>query len=186
MSDLRLQTGPDFVLMAAALYFFGGVPVLCAVLAAAAVHELGHLLAMELCGAEVRGLHLGAGGAVLDYAMPPSPGREALIAAAGPLAGLAFGGLCMALPSDFFRYTGAAALLASGFNLLPALPMDGGRLLYLAAEALSGPGRAGALLSLTGCLSALALFALGLRWRMIVLCAAGIYLGLLVIFPSMR
>lgn len=186
MSELRLQVGPDFVLMAAALYFFGGTEALCAVLAASAVHELGHLTAMELCGAKTVKLRLGAGGAVLDYAMAGSPWREGILLAAGPLAGALFGGLCLLTGEEFFRFAGAAALLSTGFNLLPALPLDGGRLWRLVLCSAVGQRRGERVLMLLGCLSALLLFGLGLRWRTIVLCAAGIWLGLLVIFPSMR
>ncbi len=186
MTELRLQPGADFALLAAALYFLGGLSALCALLAAAAVHELGHLAAMELAGARPQRLRLGMGGGVLDYAMVPSAAGEALILAAGPLAGLLFGLLCLRMEDDFFHYTGLAALLATGFNLLPALPLDGGRLLELLLERFLSERQRRSVMLLCGCLSAVVLFLLGLRLRLIVLLAAGIWLGLLVNFPSLR
>lgn len=186
MTELRLQPGADFALLAAGLYFLGGMSALCALLAAAAVHELGHLTAMELVGAKPQRLRLGMGGGVLDYVMAPSAVGEALILAAGPLAGLLFGLVCLRFPEPFFHYTGLAALLATGFNLLPALPLDGGRLAELLLMKFLTEKQAGRVMLLVGSLSALFLFLLGLQLRMIVISAAGIWLGLLVNFPSMR
>lgn len=186
MTELRLQPGADFALMAAALYFLGGMSALCALMAAAAVHELGHLAAMELVGAKPQKLRLGMGGGVLDYAMAPSAAGEALILTAGPLAGLLFGLLCLSVRDDFFHYTGLAALLATGFNLLPALPLDGGRLLELLLSRFMSRKQVRGAMLLIGSLSALFLFLLGLRLKLIVLSAAGIWLGLLVNFPSLR
>lgn len=187
MSDLRLQVGADFALMAAALYFLGGLGALCAVMAASAVHELGHLLALELVGARPMRLRLGAGGAVLDYALEPTPGREALVLALGPAAGLLFGLLCLSLGNGaFFRCTGFAALLSTAFNLLPALPLDGGRLAELALGRFLPGQRVRRWMLLLGNLAALLLLALGLRLKLIVLAAVGIWLGLLVNFPGLR
>lgn len=172
--------------MAAALFFLGGGAALCAMLAASAVHELGHLAAMDLAGGRVRRLRLTGAGAVLEYSGDMSPGQQALVLAAGPLAGLCMGLLCLAGDSEFYRLTGQAALLASGFNLLPALPLDGGRLLELGLGHVLDERRLERWMRLSGSLCAGLLIAGGLWSRLIVLSAAGIWLGVLVNFPGLR
>ncbi len=186
LTGLRLQLGADFLLMAAALYYLGGAAALCAMLAASAAHELGHLAALELAGARVMRLRLGAGGGVLDYALDATAAAETLVLLAGPLAGALFGLLCLERGTDFYEFTGLAALLSTAFNLLPALPLDGGRLLELLLGSRLSAAATRVLMMVAGLISALMLIALGLRLRLLVLSAAGIYLGLLVIFPSLR
>lgn len=186
MRDSPLRVGAGFILSLSALYFFGGTDALCALLLADAVHELGHVLALVLTGTEIVSVELHAAGAVIRCGAFRSDGAEALCAAAGPLAGILVGIVGLWLPYDFCRYTGAVALCASAFNLLPALPLDGGWLLMLAASKYLDPSVADALLRVTGNLCALGIALLSARLHLIVGIAAGIYLAALVNFPKMR
>lgn len=186
MDGLALTVSPGFILLAAALYFVGGVGALAAFLAAAVAHELGHLTAMFLAGATVRGVRVTACGPVIDYGGGLTRREEMGIVAAGPLAGLFFAALCFITDIPFLIYTGAIALLAAMFNLLPALPMDGGRLALYALETVLDEPAAERVLRLTGTLCALGVLATGVCIRSVTAAAAGIWLGVLANFPKMR
>lgn len=131
---------------------FGAWGVVAGLLLFASVllHELGHALVARRFGIDVTSIHLHLlGGVAMMVDMPREPRHEALIAAAGPavsfaLAG-AFGALALAtgasLPSfpglgqswlDLFAYAAVLNLGMALFNLIPALPMDGGRILRAA------------------------------------------------------
>lgn len=134
----RLTVSPGFVVLLALLcYLDEGLGLLGWGLLACALHELGHVAAVRLLGGGVKGLRLTAVGAelALDGARPLSYGREALAALAGPgvsllTAGLAAGGR---------RFLLAGLSLGQGlFNLLPILPLDGGRALGLLLSARLG------------------------------------------------
>ena len=106
-----------------------------------ALHELGHSLAAQAFGCRVRDITLMMlGGCATLLSMPRKAWQEFLMAAAGPAVSGLLGGAGLTL-----RYlspvpmTGFAALVClilgwwnislMVFNLLPAFPMDGGRIL---------------------------------------------------------
>lgn len=139
--------------------------VALAVLCAAALHELGHLLALRAFRVPVEGFRLTALGAEL-YARGTqrlSYGRELAVT----LAGVGVNALCgvsLALLSSHlswaegFVFAGAHVLLGA-FNLLPVPPLDGSRALYLAVAFFLGP-RAGDMASaVAGVLVSAVLFA---------------------------
>lgn len=112
------------------------------------VHELSHTVVALRFGIPVRrvSLHLLGGVSEIERE-PPSPGRELLIAAAGPAVSLVLGGLGMwatvVLPASgpvrFLALELAGAnLLVGVFNLLPGLPLDGGRMLQAAVWRVTG------------------------------------------------
>ena len=133
----RLEASPGFLLLLGALFWLDeGLGLLPWGLLACIVHELGHVVAALTCGGRVERLSLTAVGAELSfsYRAPLSYGRDSLVALAGPGANLLLGGL-------FFwqgRYLPSVLSLGLGaFNLLPILPLDGGRVVYgLLAERL--------------------------------------------------
>lgn len=149
----RLEASPGFLLLLGALYWLDeGVGLLPWGLLACVVHELGHVAAARCCGGRVERLSLTAVGAELSfsYRAPLTYGRDSLVALAGPGANLLLGGL-------FYwqgRHLPAVLSLGLGvFNLLPILPLDGGRVLYgLLAERLDPDWADRLLTAFAGCL----------------------------------
>src|SRR5919107_3421824 len=126
-------------------------------------HELGHALAARREGIEVEGIDLFLFGGVMKMSRETdSPGAEFRVAAAGPLVtlaimGVAAGAAVLVAGADGFwdaaRLSGAAdatpaevviSLLVSMnlvllvFNLVPAFPLDGGRIARALAWKLTG------------------------------------------------
>ena len=98
-----------------------------------AVHEAGHLLALRLMGFRLRSVQLEARGLCIRYAGLGGWLQEAIAALSGPLAGLVYGLLILFLPvscAAWLEISASVSLLLTAFNLLPILPLDGGRMLY--------------------------------------------------------
>jgi len=96
-------------------------------LTVAAIHEIGHLLMLLIVKAKVHEISLELTGAAIFYDSGTIGYlEEAAVAAAGPAAGLlaAFAGAWL----GYTTFAGTSFLL-SAVNLLPAAPLDGGRLL---------------------------------------------------------
>ncbi len=99
------------------------------------LHELGHSIVARRRRVPIEGIELHLFGGVAKMTAPPrSPGDEIAIAIAGPLVSLALaaaflGGafLLGAEAPGWMTWIGGVNLLLGLFNLLPALPMDGGR-----------------------------------------------------------
>lgn len=102
-------------------------------------HELGHALQARRDGMEIEGITLWLFGGVATFKGNfPSAGAELRIALAGPLVTLVLGGLlsaaaiAIAFPpavDGVIAWLGYINFVLLGFNLLPALPLDGGRVL---------------------------------------------------------
>ncbi|GAB2970803.1 site-2 protease family protein [Amycolatopsis acidiphila] len=111
-------------------------------------HELGHCVVALRLGIPVRRLRLFLLGGLSEVARTPrAPRQEGLVAAAGPVVSVLLAMFCglllLAVPSDTAAWLlvaeCAVANLAVGvFNLLPGLPLDGGRMLRAGVWALTG------------------------------------------------
>ncbi len=103
------------------------------------VHECGHLIALKYFHMKIHGLFFipFIGGGVLPKEDFPSPGVEAAVALAGPAMGLswnvvAFVAVKTQFPfEDVLRIT-VVNMVLNLFNLLPILPLDGGRIVRAA------------------------------------------------------
>ena len=141
------------VALVASVLFFGSI----------LLHELGHALAARREGIEVSGIELFLFGGVMKMSRDTdSPGAEFRVAAAGPAVTLLIiiiGGLITMVvwgPDRLFdstRLTGDQGedipivllsvlvgfnVLLLGFNLIPAFPLDGGRIARAAAWKITG------------------------------------------------
>lgn len=121
-------------------------------------HELGHALAFRAFGHSPRIDLYGLGGATSSRGGPDlTAGRELLVSLAGPVAGLLLGVVALSVrglveaPGSRVATAGLdflvwANIAWSVLNLLPILPLDGGRILRsVLAMATGGGGRAPAL-----------------------------------------
>lgn len=105
-------------------------------------HEFWHSMIARRYGIAMKGITLFIFGGVAEMqSEPENPKSELLMAIAGPassvgLAGIAFGvsflGVSFGLPgpvNDVLKFLAGLNLILAGFNLLPAFPLDGGRVL---------------------------------------------------------
>lgn len=127
------------------MYFWMAVVGAIGLFASIVVHELSHSVVARRLGLEIHGITLFVfGGAAEMTEEPPSPRAEFLIAIAGPAASvvlavafLVLGSLLQAigLPGPLVGVVGYLAginLILAVFNMVPAFPLDGGRVLRAA------------------------------------------------------
>ncbi|OEH84240.1 hypothetical protein BHU72_12615 [Desulfuribacillus stibiiarsenatis] len=100
------------------------------------IHELGHVFVAKSFGwrvTEIEFLPFG-GVAKVDWSFKGWPKEEKLVAIAGPINNLIMIAICLGLyqagivERELTLFFVKANLLIAGFNLLPALPLDGGRI----------------------------------------------------------
>ena len=99
------------------------------------IHELAHVAVARGFGMRVHSvtLHL-LGGETLIEGESRTPWQELAVSIAGPLSSLAIGLACFAVeptltgtPADVVYAVAQVNILVAIFNMLPGLPLDGGR-----------------------------------------------------------
>lgn len=125
----RIKISISFFLVWFLIIFLDTEKVWPYFVAAAAVHEMGHITAIHVCGGQVLRFQLGAFGGIIRYYLPNRTVRkEFLICVSGCLFGM-----LLALVSAAVRIPllcGASTILTIA-NLLPISYLDGGRALNL-------------------------------------------------------
>ncbi|MCW2817907.1 MAG: peptidase [Marmoricola sp.] len=111
------------------------------------LHEVSHALVAQRFGLGVRSISLHfLGGATEIEREASKPGQEFLVAVVGPITSLAVGGLALALlpvtPPGLLQVAveglAGANLVVGVLNLVPGLPLDGGRVLRAGVWRLTG------------------------------------------------
>ena len=163
------------------------------VFACVLIHELAHCVVARRYGIGVTSIVLLPIGGVSQLEDMPEDARiEFQVAVAGPLTSLGLGLVAAALASalglrvwPLTLYAGAwisrlvwLNLILGAFNLLPAFPMDGGRVLRALLERRYDRGTATRLAARTGMALAAVMAAVGLLFNLwLILIAVFIYMG---------
>jgi stage IV sporulation protein FB len=173
---VQLIVNPFFAILMLLFGIAGLLPQALIVFGIVILHELAHVLVSISCGLKVRSVELLPFGGVAKVEDPigTNPSVEISVALAGPINNLILAGLAFIfyrynlwqeeLTFFFIKYNLVMAL----FNLLPALPLDGGRIYRARLAKRLGLRRATERAANIGKLIGLALGAIG---------AAGFYFG---------
>lgn len=182
-----LQKGPG-----EALY---GILFILILFACVVLHEFGHILAARRYGIRTPDVTLlPIGGVASLERMPQQPQREIFVAIAGPLVNLAIAGVLILglggkidfeqlskaehIPRNFVAQIAVANLVLFVFNLVPAFPMDGGRVLRALLAFKLGHRKATKVAARTGQVFAIGFGVLGLMGNpILVLVALFIFLA---------
>jgi Zn-dependent protease len=144
-------------------------------------HELGHALVARRFRVQTREIVLmPLGGVALLDDRPARPWHELVIAFAGPLVSLVLGGLAFAVyqfySDDFVADLGAINLMLGVFNLVPAFPLDGGRMLRSGLQMRLGLMRATRIAARVGRIIAAAAFVYALWHHQVFLAFIAIFI----------
>ncbi len=153
------------------------------------LHELAHSLVARRRGLPVKNITLFIFGGVSNIEQEPKdPGIEFQVAVVGPITSLLIGAVCFLLQlplrgtnsplEEILFYLAVTNLLLGVFNLIPAFPLDGGRVLRSIIWKISGSMRqATRAASITGQVIAYLFILLGIWLLFTVSILDGIWLG---------
>ena len=121
-----------FVLLFAVGLFFNFIQILVIAYAITAVHELAHIILAKSCKVKVDGVEILPFGITMRLSKNyiTNTYDEIKIALAGPLSNFLIAYFIYGFYNGYYKeYIITASLIMGAFNLLPALPLDGGRVM---------------------------------------------------------
>jgi len=129
----KIVVNPFVAFTVLAGFLFGSLPLVLLGFICIVLHELAHAVCAIICGFSISSIEILPIGAMarIDGLFETSPICEILIALAGPVMSLILGMISYYLYNqnsiELFRMLISLNLSIAAFNLLPALPLDGGR-----------------------------------------------------------
>jgi stage IV sporulation protein FB len=134
---VRIVLNFFFLLTLAGFGMVGLLPQALLLFGAVLAHELAHVVVARGMGIAVESVELLPFGGVARLAdfLELDPAAERSVALAGPVTNLVLAGLSVALqtyglgPTEYVRFFLQTNLVLAAFNCVPALPLDGGRVL---------------------------------------------------------
>lgn len=164
---MRIRIRPSFAAYVLILFMLSGLCACAGLVTALIVHESFHAAAAKLLHEPIACVELAPFGGVMHYQTGSTPGkglRGAALALAGPVGNYAMilmvSRLCPNPDAELWRCIVVANLTMMLLNLLPALPFDGGSVLFSLGYYLFDVSRLIGFLSLMGVLLGMALCAL--------------------------
>ncbi len=167
--------------------------LIVAVFGCVVLHELGHVLTARRYGITAPDITLlPIGGLARFSRMPEKPSEEVIISIAGPLVNLVIAGVLVLFGADlslnpdsittygqgFISQLAVINLYLFAFNLIPAFPMDGGRILRAVLAFRMNRRRATEIAAHIGQLLAFAFVAAGLIWGNLLLVFVAVFVYL--------
>lgn len=169
------------------------IGIVMAVFGCVLLHELGHALTALKCGIGIRDITLYPIGGVAMLTGRPNPRQEFWITVAGPAVNLAIVAVLAPIvwstgqTLDFTARLGEQSLVVAlveanlflfGFNMLPAFPMDGGRILRALLAMRIGETKATSIAAGIGQFLAVTFFFAGVFSQQIVLMIIAVFVFL--------
>ena len=167
--------------------------LILAIFACVVLHELGHALAARRYGITTPDITLlPIGGLARLSRIPEKPSEEVVIAIAGPLVNLVIVGILVLFGADLSLNPGEITSYGQGFisqlalinlylfafNLIPAFPMDGGRILRAVLAFRISRRRATEIAARIGQFLAFGFVVLGIVWGNLILVLVAIFVYL--------
>lgn len=131
-TELHLSADPAALLLVSLAWFFDTDGLIAALAPAVISHEAGHLLMLRAGHIRVKRLHFGLLGFEMDHTGYLHGAHAFLTLLAGPLFGGLWAVAASCIPGDYFALSAGLSMTLSVVNMMPVLPLDGGRLLELA------------------------------------------------------
>ncbi len=160
--------------------FPAGFLLVLGLLGSVLLHEVAHCLAARRQGIRTSRITLFPLGGIAELdRIPTDPRQEMSIAIAGPAASvilaLSLGMVSLVLDSEFLLCIAVANLALALLNLLPAFPMDGGRILRALLACRLPHAEATRVAARVGMVNAAAVLCAGIAAGSLVLAATGAY-----------
>lgn len=141
--DIQVELDGTICIVAALICLTLPMPWVISILAASAIHELSHILAVMLVGGKIYKLRIKGNGTIID-ASSMSEFSQLFCILCGPASSM-----LLLLTANIYPKLAACGFVQGMFNLLPLYPLDGGRALRCISQKLFSQITADRIYSLT-------------------------------------